>query len=160
MDQALEYLVTHVYSELGLISEHAESDADIIAILIGAVNMLPGTEPNRDAAAKVEDPSRWQVHYLPPAYLDRKYQYNRIPQLNDLIARVKASHDEMLSGKRKELLDIVQQCMGEIHQAGNGDAKVKTIIERSDIYYTQQKEKYSLNHFAALFQISLLHQIY
>ena len=70
-----------------------------------------------------------------------KYQYNRIPQLNDLIAKVKASHDEMLSKKRKELLDIVRQCMGEIHQAGNGDSKVKTIIERSDTYYAQQKEK-------------------
>ena len=55
LDQALEYLVTHVYSELGLISKNAESDADIIAILTGTVNMLPGTEPNRDAAAKVEE---------------------------------------------------------------------------------------------------------
>lgn len=70
-----------------------------------------------------------------------KYQYSRIPQLNDLIAKVKTSHDGMLGEKRKELLDIVQQCMGEIHQAGNGDSKVKAIIERSDTYYTQQKEK-------------------
>lgn len=361
LDQALEYLVTHVYSELGLISKNAESDADIIAILTGAVNMLPGTEPNRDAAAKVEEylemqerkhlptsmadvqsryqsipygwkeidiaavcamliveqkvtikyagstvqpnnpklpdmlrkkseigktqiskrqvvsaarmkevkellrdyfsrmdvPSdedgliafmiekfeglrthyeellrRYEGHLYPDkpvvnnalaivkdvlsqqkdnlAFIERvlqkedslydtqeamqsveaffktqvsifdaavkfetelrndldyirkdeeantalstirlitmlptsgKYQYGRIPQLNDLIAKVKTSHDKMLIEKRKELLDIVQQCMGEIHQAGNGDAKVKTIIERSDIYYTQQKEK-------------------
>ena len=361
LDQALEYLVTHVYSELGLISKNAESDADIIAILTGAVNMLPGTEPNRDAAAKVEEylemqerkhfptsmadvqsryqsipygwkeidiaavcamlimeqkvtikyagstvqpnnpkltdmlrkkseigktqiskrhvvsaarmkavkdllrdyfsrmdvPSdedgliafmiekfeglrthyeellrRYEGHNYPDkpvvnnalaivrdvlsqqkdnlAFIERvlqkedslydtqeamqrveaffktqvsifdaavkfetelrndldyirkdeeantalstirlitmlptsgKYQYGRIPQLNDLIAKVKTSHDKMLIEKRKELLDIVQQCMGEIHQAGNGDAKVKTIIERSDIYYTQQKEK-------------------
>ncbi len=70
-----------------------------------------------------------------------KYQYSRIPQLNDLIVKVKTSHDRMLNEKRNELLDIVQQCMGEIHQAGNGDSKVKTIIERSDTYYTQQKEK-------------------
>ena len=361
LDQALEYLVTHVYSELGLISKNAESDADIIAILTGAVNMLPGTEPNRDAAAKVEEylemqerkhlptsmadvqsryqsipygwkeidiaavcamliveqkvtikyagstvqpnnpklpdmlrkkseigkaqiskrqvvsaarmkevkellrdyfsqmdvPSdedgliafmiekfeglrthyeellrRYEGHHYPDklvvnnaltivqdvlsqqkdnlAFIERvlqkedslydvqeamqsveaffktqvsifdaavkfetelrndldyirkdeeantalstirlitmlptsgKYQYGRIPQLNDLIAKVKTSHDKMLIEKRKELLDIVQQCMGEIHQAGYGDAKVKTIIERSDIYYTQQKEK-------------------
>ena len=361
LDQALEYLVTHVYSELGLISKNAESDADIIAILTGAVNMLHGTEPNRDAAAKVEEylemqerkhlptsmadvqsryqsipygwkeidiaavcamliveqkvtikyagstvqpnnpklpdmlrkkseigktqiskrqvvsvarmkavkellrdyfsqmdvPSdedgliafmiekfeglrthyeellrRYEGHHYPDkavvntalaivkdvlsqqkdnlAFIERvlqkedslydtqeamqsveaffktqvgifdaavkfetelrndldyirkdeeantalstirlitmlptsgKYQYGRIPQLNDLIAKVKTSHDKMLIEKRKELLDIVQQCMGEIHQAGNGDAKVKTIIERSDIYYTQQKEK-------------------
>ena len=35
--------------------ENAESDADILALLTGAVTMLPGTEPNRDAAAKVEE---------------------------------------------------------------------------------------------------------
>ena len=361
LNQALEYLVMHVYSELGLISKNAESDADIIAILTGAVTMLPGTEPNRDAAAKIEEylemqerkhlptsmadvqsryqaiPYGWReidiaavcamliveqkvtIKYagstiqpnhpklpdmlrkkseigktqiskrqvvsaakmkavrdllrdyfsqmdVPPdedgliafivekfeglrahyeellrryeghnypdksvinhaltmvndilsqqkdnlALIERvlqkedslydiqeamqgveaffktqvalfdaavkfeadlrndldyirkdeeantalntirlitmlptsgKYQYSRIPQLNELIAKVKVSHDEMLSEKRKELLDIVQQCMGEIHQVGNGDSKVKTIIERSDLYYMQQKEK-------------------
>ncbi len=70
-----------------------------------------------------------------------RFQYNRIPQLNELIAKVKASHDAMLEEKRKELFNIVQQCMGEIHQAGNGDSKVKTNIERADTYYSQQKEK-------------------
>ena len=70
-----------------------------------------------------------------------RYQYSRIPQLNELIAKVKVSHDEMLNEKRKELLDIVRQCMGEIHQTGNGDSKVRAIIERADTYYTQQKEK-------------------
>ena len=70
-----------------------------------------------------------------------RYQYSRIPQLNELIAKVKGSHDEMLNEKRKELLDIVRQCMGEIHQTGNGDSKVRAIIERADIYYAQQKEK-------------------
>ena len=51
IDQSLDYLVSHVYSALDLIRENAESDADIIALLTGANNMIPGTEPNRDAAA-------------------------------------------------------------------------------------------------------------
>ena len=80
LDQALEYLVTHVYSELGLISEHAESDADIIAILIGAVNMLPGTEPNRDAAAKVEEYLEMQERkHLPTSMADVQSRYQSIP---------------------------------------------------------------------------------
>ena len=70
-----------------------------------------------------------------------KYDYKRIPELNGLMATVKASHDQMLEEKRKELLDVVQQCMGEIHTAGKGDSKVKTIIDRADAYYVQQKEK-------------------
>lgn len=81
-----------------------------------------------------------------------RFQYNRIPQLNELIAKVKVSHDTMLEEKRKELLNIVQQCMGEIHQAGKGDSKVKTNIERADIYYSQQKEKIAETRSLALME--------
>lgn len=70
-----------------------------------------------------------------------KYDYKRIPELNGLIAQVKTSHGKMLDAKRAELIDVVQQCMGEIHRAANGDSKVKAIIEKADTYYTQQKEK-------------------
>ena len=45
LDQVLEYLVTHVYSELGLISKHAESDADTEA----------DDEEKSDADAKADD---------------------------------------------------------------------------------------------------------
>ena len=58
-----------------------------------------------------------------------------------------------LEEKRTELLDVVQQCMGEIHRTGGGDSKVKAIIDKADNYYTQQKEKIadtkSLNQIAA-----------
>ena len=70
-----------------------------------------------------------------------KYDYKRIPELNGLMATVKASHDAMLDAKRKELLTVVQQCMGDVHMAANGDSKVKNIIERADAYFAQQKEK-------------------
>ena len=55
IDQSLEYLVAHVYSKLDLITDNAGSDADIIAILTGAVTALPGMEPNRDAASAMEN---------------------------------------------------------------------------------------------------------
>lgn len=56
LDQALEYLVSHVYGELGLITKNAESEADIRAILDGTVQEgVAGMEPNREAAAKVEE---------------------------------------------------------------------------------------------------------
>ena len=70
-----------------------------------------------------------------------KYDYKRIPELNGLMVTVKSSHDAMLEEKRKELLTVVQQCMGDIHTASKGDTKVKAIIEKADTYYTQQKEK-------------------
>ena len=47
IDQALEYLVSHVYSELELVEKNFSTDADIIEILNG--NFIAGAEPNRDA---------------------------------------------------------------------------------------------------------------
>ena len=55
IDQSLEYLVSHVYSKLDLITKNAVSDADIVSILNGSEQMIPGTEPNRDAASAMEE---------------------------------------------------------------------------------------------------------
>ena len=71
-----------------------------------------------------------------------KYDYKRIPELNGLMAKVKASHDAMLDAKREELLEVVRQCMGEIHTAAaNGNVQAKSISDKADTYYSQQKEK-------------------
>lgn len=80
IDQSLDYLVSHVYSDLVLIVENVESDADIIALLTGAVNMIPGTEPNRDAAAKVEEYLEMQdSRHLPTSMADVQSRYQAIP---------------------------------------------------------------------------------
>ena len=80
IDQSLDYLVSHVYSDLDLIVENAESDADILALLTGAVTMLPGTEPNRDAAAKVEEYLEMQDRkHLPTSMVDVQKRYQAIP---------------------------------------------------------------------------------
>ena len=80
IDQSLDYLVSHVYSDLDLIVENTESDADILALLTGAVTMLPGTEPNRDAAAKVEEYLEMQDRkHLPTSMADVQKRYQAIP---------------------------------------------------------------------------------
>ena len=80
IDQSLDYLVSHVYSDLDLIRENAESDADIIALLTGANNMIPGTEPNMDAAAKVEEYLEMQdIKHLPTYMSDIQSRYQAIP---------------------------------------------------------------------------------
>lgn len=80
IDQALEYLVVHVYSELNLITRNAESDANILAILAGDDQALPGMEPNRDAAAKVEEYLIIQDKMkLPTSMADVQSRYKAIP---------------------------------------------------------------------------------
>lgn len=80
IDQALEYLVAHVYSDLDLIDQNSESDADILAILNGTLTMIPGTEPNRDAAAKMEEYLEVQHRKnLPTSMADVQSRYQAIP---------------------------------------------------------------------------------
>ena len=80
IDQALEYLVTHTYSELGLITKFNETDADIVSILRGEDEMLPGTEPNRDAAVMIEKYLEMQSNsHLPTSMADVQSRYQAIP---------------------------------------------------------------------------------
>ncbi len=80
IDQALEYLVCHVYSKLDLITQNAKSDADILAILNGTDSFLPGTAPNQEAAAMVEEYLEIQHEkYLPTSMADLQSHYQAIP---------------------------------------------------------------------------------
>ena len=80
IDDALNYLVAHIYSELNLITKNAESDADVINILHGTTPQIEGTEYNRDAAAKIEEYLEMQsAKKLPTSMDDIQTRYQNIP---------------------------------------------------------------------------------
>ena len=80
IEQSLEYLVSHVYSELSLIDKNVDTDAEILEILTGADNIMPGMEPNRGAATKVEEYLEMQaMKKLPTSMSDIQSRYGAIP---------------------------------------------------------------------------------
>ena len=82
LDQALEYLVTHVYSELGLITKNADTDADVLAVLQGEHlnGVMAGMEDNHDAAVKMEEYLEMQdAKKLPTSMADVQSRYQAIP---------------------------------------------------------------------------------
>ena len=80
LDQALEYLVTHVYYDLNLIGKNANSDEDIVNILTGQVHYMEGMSPNSGAAAKVEEFLDMQdLKHLPTSMADIQTRYQAIP---------------------------------------------------------------------------------
>ena len=80
IDQALYYLVSHVYSQLELIKQNIESDAEIIAILHNTAPKIAGTEPNRDASSKVEEYLEVQSrNNLPTSVADVQSRYQAVP---------------------------------------------------------------------------------
>ena len=113
IDQSLEYLVAHVYSKLDLITDNAGSDADIIAILTGAVTALPGMEPNRDAASAMEEYLEMQdAKKLPTsmadvqsnyyASLDARYDGHKYPD-HSLVQEAIHLMDDVLSQKKDNI---------------------------------------------------------
>ncbi len=80
IDQALEYLVSHVYSKLDLIGKNYSSDAEIIDILNGNTQAIDGTNPNSDAIDMVYSYLVDQdAQHLPTSMADIQSRYQAIP---------------------------------------------------------------------------------
>ena len=80
LDQALEYLVTHVYYDLELVGENANDDSDIEAILTGKYNYIAGTHPNGGAAQKIEEYLEMQdMKHITTKMSDIQARYQGIP---------------------------------------------------------------------------------
>ena len=71
------------------------------------------------------------------------YNYKRIPELNSLMDTVRKAHDKMLEEKRAELLEVVRQCMADIHGYMNAgsDTVVRPIILKADDFFSQKKQR-------------------
>lgn len=67
--------------------------------------------------------------------------YKRIPELNGLMDKVREGHGRLLEAKRAEILEIVRQCLSEIHITGSGHTQCSNLLERADKYFDQQKER-------------------
>lgn len=72
-----------------------------------------------------------------------RYNYRRIPELNALMDAVTASHDKMLEEKRGELLEVVRQCMADIHAMINpgSDIAARPILQKADDFFSQKKQR-------------------
>lgn len=108
-----------------------------------------------DAAVKMENDLRNELDYLSKEEESNKalnqirlivmvntgrFNYKRIPELNELMAKVKEGHDRLLAAKRDELLEIVRQCMAEIHTCVT-NTEAQSIVVKADAFYEQKKER-------------------
>ena len=80
IEQALKYLVTHIYSELNLIRKNADSEADISAILKGTGQTNLFADENKDAIAKVDEFLEMQQNKnLRTSMFDIQSRYKTVP---------------------------------------------------------------------------------
>ena len=116
-----------------------------VTLFDAAVKYEHDLRVDRDYLEKDEeaDQALKQIRVITAIPAGGKFQYGRIPELNGLVAKVKASHGKMLEAKRIELLEIVRQCMAEIHSLVGNNSAAKGISNTADNYFTQKKQQIS-----------------
>ena len=67
--------------------------------------------------------------------------YRRIPELNGLMDIVREGHGRLLEAKRAEILEIIRQCLSEIHTLAGDVHEARAISERADKFFDQQKAR-------------------
>ena len=67
--------------------------------------------------------------------------YKRIPELNGLMDTVREGHGRLLQAKRAEILEIIRQCLAEIHTLAGDVYEARTLSERADKFFDQQKAR-------------------
>ena len=114
-----------------------------VTLFDAAVQYEQDLSVDRDYIAKDDEAHEAlnQIRLITMMPTGGKFRYDRIPELNGLMAKVKASHGKMLDAKREELLEIVRQCMEEIHTLAGDNATSRNISNTADNYFTQQKQK-------------------
>ena len=117
-----------------------------VTLFDAAVKYEQDLRVDLDYIAKDEEANRAlnQIRLITMMPTGGKFRYDRIPELNDLMAKVKASHNAMLDAKREELREIVRQCMEEIHTLAGDNPTARNISNTADNFFSQQKQKIEL----------------
>ncbi|MDU2383707.1 MAG: BREX system P-loop protein BrxC [Finegoldia magna] len=80
INEMLDQLISHVYSDIDLITSYSTTDEDINMILNGSQNMIEGTIPNQQALNKVEEYLEMQQRKkLPTSMADIQSRYQKKP---------------------------------------------------------------------------------
>lgn len=126
--------------ELQLVEEFFKSR---VTLFDSAVRFEQGLRHDLDYIAKDPEANAAlnRIRLITMVQPGAKFDYSRLPELNELMAKVKASHDAMLEEKREELLEIVRQCMADIHQAAGEDPTARSISSTADTFYAQKKQQ-------------------
>ena len=113
------------------------------AVFDQAVQFEKSLQDDRDRIAENEEAHKAlnTIRLITMVQTGSRFNYNRIRELNPLMDTVRTAHDRMLEEKRAEVLETVRQCMEATHTAANGDSRASHLIEKSDRYFSQCREK-------------------
>lgn len=69
--------------------------------------------------------------------------YGRIKDLSELMQKVRKAKEELLAFKKEEVLNMIIQCMGDIHTLAGAAYNAPEQIKKADDYFTGKKKEAS-----------------
>lgn len=147
-----EALVARLLSKQEALEDSKEAMASVEAFFATqvdtfdkAIRFEEGLRNDMDYIAKDETANKAlnTIRLICMLPVNGPYNYKRIPELNASMDTVRSSHERMLLEKRAELLEVVRQCMADIHERSmpSADFGIKSAIQKADEYYGQRKQK-------------------
>ena len=112
-----------------------------VQVFDAAANMVESLQTDLDYLSREPEANAALNQIRLMVAVDGGFSYQKIPQLNGLMATVREGHDRLLESKRNDLNDLIAQCMAAVHQAANGDPKARDLVKKADGYFDQQKQK-------------------
>lgn len=103
-----------------------------------AVKQMNKVSRERDYFAT--DPDTQEVFRTISGILAMPKPYNRIGELPELIAKVKAAYQALLDLKKEEVAETIRQCMQDVHQLAGEARDAGALLKQADDYFAGKRE--------------------
>lgn len=106
-----------------------------------ACHVLRDAAPDLDYLEKVPDAKKTRQTIEEIVRPQGEFNYRRIPELNQLVDALREAHDGLLEEKRRETLELLEQCFDSLREAAKDDPKTVDVLAQASGYYAKQKEE-------------------
>lgn len=103
-----------------------------------AVKQMNRVSRERDYFAT--DPDTQEVFRNISGILAMPKPYNRIGELPELIAKVKAAYQALLDLKKEEVAETIRQCMQDVHQLAGEARDAGALLKQADDYFAAKRD--------------------
>lgn len=103
-----------------------------------AVKQMNKVSRERDYFAT--DPDTQEVFRTISGILAMPKPYNRIGELPELIAKVKAAYQALLDLKKEEVAETIRQCMQDVHQLAGEARDAGALLKQADDHFAGKRE--------------------
>ena len=103
-----------------------------------AVKQMNRISRERDYFAT--EPDTQEVFRTISGILAMPKPYNRIGELPELIAKVKAAYQALLDLKKEEVAETIRQCMQDVHQLAGEARDAGALLKQADDYFAAKRE--------------------